>query len=154
VNSDRADHRQAAARHEQVAQPMSALPSSGIAAAGASTELQREMADYERLGANLERRSAELLDPKPADRAVNAAAEARSFMQANAELLSSALSRTAEALERTVDVAEEHARRRERAGRSDDAAKEHRVADRAREYAPHAHAQAEEWLSRAERPMP
>jgi hypothetical protein len=72
------------------------------------------LAEYERHGAQLERRWAELIDPKPADRAARNAERARSLTRTNAEHVSSALNRTADALENAAAIAEEHARTRER----------------------------------------
>jgi hypothetical protein len=56
------------------------------------------------------------------------------------------LTQLATTLERSADLAEAHAHRREQAGRIDDAAVERQVADRAREAARRARSQAEEWL--------
>jgi hypothetical protein len=64
--------------------------------------------------------------------------------------LSSALTRTAAELERSADLAEVHADRRERDGRLEDAANEHRVAVRSREAAERARSNAERWLRKAE----
>jgi len=55
------------------------------------------------------------------------------------------LIRTAEALETSAGLAEEHAEMLERAGRSDDAAWERRGADRSRQAAQRARSYAVEW---------
>jgi hypothetical protein len=98
-----------------------------------------------------ERQRAKPMDPSPADRAASAAEHARSLIQENAAHLSSVLNRTAETLGKTAAIAEEHARRRDRAGLSEAAREERRVAERAREYAQRARSQAEEWLKLATR---
>jgi hypothetical protein len=59
------------------------------------------------------------------------------------------LRRTAVTLEQSAALADAHAERYEQAGRSDDAARERRVADRAREAARMARSHAEEWLELA-----
>jgi len=87
-------HRQAAVRHEQAAknhdrsavfwQDLGKPQQAGI---------QRELADHERHGAQLERRWAELIDPSAADRAARSAERARSVTRKNAEHASSVLNR-------------------------------------------------------------
>src|SRR5438105_965473 len=72
----------------------------------------------------------------------------------SAARLSSVLSRTADALEVSAALADAHAERHQRAGRSDDATEERRTAGRAREAARRARSHAEEWLELAAGPKP
>ncbi len=51
----------------------------------------------------------------------------------------------ADTLERSAGLAEEHTRRREREGRSDQAAEEHAAAERAHDAARNARSHADEW---------
>ena len=114
------------------------------------------MAEYERLGAELESRWAELTDPDPADPDPADPDPAHSGMpaaqlvdrqtQQGAKQLSRIMMQLATTLERSSVLAEEHARRNEQAGRSDEAAKERHAAKRAGEAAQHARSQAERWL--------
>jgi len=67
----------------------------------------------------------------------------------HAESLSSSLTRTAKALERSAILAEAHALRYEQTGRSGAAAKERQVAEHARETAQRARVHAAEWLDRS-----
>ena len=60
------------------------------------------------------------------------------------------LARTAKVLEQSAALAEQHAERRERAGRIESAAEKRRVAWRAHEAAARARAKAEEWLELSE----
>jgi hypothetical protein len=53
----------------------------------------------------------------------------------------------ANTLERTAVLADEHARRHERMGRTDHASKERHAARQARERAEHARSEAEHWLA-------
>jgi hypothetical protein len=59
--------------------------------------------------------------------------------------LASALSQTADTLEQSAALAGAHAESYEQAGRSDDAAQEHRAAGRAHEAARKARSRAEQW---------
>lgn len=103
------------------------------------------MADYERRGATLERRWADLVDPsKPASAARGADLVLEQARQ-GAKQLSTILARTADALERTAELAETHAQTSAQAG-GDNAAEEREAAARAREAAQRARSQAEEWL--------
>lgn len=102
-------------------------------------------------GADLETKWGGADGPQPAHRTVSAAQSTRSIIRKNAEHLSSELDRTAELLEKTVAIAEQHARRRERAGDSDGGREERRAAERARKYAQRARSQAEEWRKLATR---
>lgn len=65
------------------------------------------------------RQRAKPMDPSAADRAARAAEHARSLIEENAKHLSSVLNQTTEALGKTAAIAEEHARRRDRAGLSE-----------------------------------
>ncbi|MGN6166600.1 MAG: hypothetical protein ACTHQQ_00315 [Solirubrobacteraceae bacterium] len=56
-------------------------------------------------------------------------------IHANSKQLSAVLTRTAEALEKSAGLAEEHARRRARSGAASDAARERRAAERAHQAA-------------------
>jgi hypothetical protein len=102
-------------------------------------------------GADLETKWGGADGPQPAHRTVSAAQSTRSIIRKNAEHLSSELDRTAELLEKTVAIAEQHARRRERAGDSDGGREERRAAERARKYAQRARSEAEEWRKLATR---
>jgi len=81
---------------------------------------------------------------READRAARYAVE-------TVERLSATLSRTADALDASAALAEEHGRRQQRAGRADTAAEERRVAERARKAADRAREHARELLDRADR---
>jgi hypothetical protein len=145
-------HRQAARRHKQAADNHERAArfweQQGV---GEQAGLQRRLADYERQGADLERQWADVVDPKPAHRAESAAELGRNLAQKNAEHLSVELGRTAEQLDRAADIAGQRAVQREQAGLVEEAAAERRVADRAREFAQRARAQAAEWLKLAAR---
>lgn len=112
----------------------------------ARAELQREMAKYERHGAELELRWADLVDPDPNRRAIRAAELVLRDTQRGAKHASTILTRLANTLERSARIAEGHAVTREQTGRSDDAAQERRSAQRARTAARSARSQAEHWL--------
>jgi hypothetical protein len=108
--------------------------------------LQHEMAEYERLGASLESRWAELLQPNHVPAPIRAAESHMRHAHQGARQLSAVLLRTAEALDRSAELAEKHAVRREEQGRTDDVDEERRVAARTRQAAQRARTQAEEWL--------
>jgi hypothetical protein len=88
-------------------------------------------------------------DSNAADRAKVGAELAVTWARAGAIRLSSTLTRTAEQLDRSADLAEIHAIRRERDGRPDDAAKEYLAAARGREAAERARSESERWRRRA-----
>ena len=86
------------------------------------------------------------MDADAAEGSENVAQHAAGTAREHAERLSSVLIRTAEVMEQSAALADQHADRRERAGRTDDAALEHEIADRAREAAGRARANANEYL--------
>jgi hypothetical protein len=86
------------------------------------------------------------MEREAVDPAGSAADRVVAHARVSAEQLSSVLSRTAAALEKSASLAEEHAARYERGGRSDDAVEERRVAGRAREAATSARSSAGKWL--------
>lgn len=107
------------------------------------------MAEYERGGAELERRWAELVEHDPARGTTSAPRDAERVTRRtrlSADRLSGVLTHIADALERTACLADEHAERCERAKKSRAAADEREAARRAREAAQRARSQAEEWL--------
>jgi len=112
------------------------------------------MAAYERRGAELELRWADLADSDGAPAMSRAAARGKSHAQQGAKQLWEVLTRTADVLERSAQLAEEHAQRREAAAQGEDAAHERRVADQTREAAQRARSHAEEWLQVSEAALP
>ena len=108
--------------------------------------LQREMALYERNGAELERRWAELTEPNAAQGQTRAAELVIKHTQQGAKRIAGILTQLAITLDRSAGLAEEHAERREQAGRSDDAEQERQAARHARDAAQRARSQAEQWL--------
>jgi hypothetical protein len=147
-----ADHVGAAARHEAAAANHDRAARFWEDHGDASrAELQRELAEYERGGATLERRWADLVDADAAHGPARGAGIVLRHIRLGAKQLSANLARTAEALERSANLAEQHAQRREQSQQIDDAAQERKAAQRAREAAGHARAQAEEWLKISER---
>ena len=104
------------------------------------------MAEYERSGAALERRWAELVDSTSPNSTTRAAERVIAHARQGAKDLSAILARTATALERTAELADRHAEVREQAGDGDGAAEECQAAERARTAADRARAQAAEWL--------
>ena len=111
------------------------------------------MAEYERHGAELERRWAELIgDPDVAHTETGASELAMRHTRQAAKHGSWILMQLANTLERSAALAEKHAQRREQAGRADDAAAERRAAKRAHEAAQRARSQAEEWLEMIKNP--
>lgn len=138
-------HRQAAQRHEQAASNHDRSATFWDQQGNQEQAgLQRELGEHERQGAELERRWAEMMDRKmsPAARPV---ASARGITRTNAAHLCAELERTANALEETAAIAEQHAKRREQTGHSDAAQEERRIAENACNSAQRARAQAEEW---------
>ncbi len=115
-------------------------------------ELQREMARYERLGAVLETRWAELRHPERRQPGSYALEEVSTHTRQGAKQLSIVLIRTARALERSAELADEHAERREREGARSEVDEERRVAARTRDAAERARTQAEEWRKISESP--
>jgi hypothetical protein len=109
------------------------------------------MAEYERLGAELERWWGELVDPNGARRVTSVGRRtAVQHTREGARRLSLTLTETANALERSASLAEGHARRREQAGRTEDAAEERQARERAHGAAERARSQAAQWLKLAE----
>ena len=92
------------------------------------------------------------MEPETVERASAAADTAASQARVTARDAASLLARTAEVLERSAALAQEHAERRERAGRPESAAEERRVAKRAYAAAARARARAEQWLETIEAP--
>jgi hypothetical protein len=86
------------------------------------------------------------MEPEAARQASAIAETAASQTRMTARDPASVLGRTAKALEQSAILAEQHAQRRERAGRMEAAADERRAAGRAHEAAARARARAEEWL--------
>lgn len=144
-------HRRAALRHEQAAANHDrAATYWDQVGRRKQAGLQRRLADYERHGAELERQWAGAAIELVTDRAEST----RSLTRKQAEHLSAELDRAAEALEKTASLADQHARRRREAGKSEGEQEERRVADRARKYALRARAQAQEWRNLATRAGP
>lgn len=85
-----------------------------------------------------------LVDPEPAQPVASAAEAIYSRAYRSAEQLTAVLRHTAEALEKSAELADQHARRREQAGGIDDGADERRAATRARQAAQRARSRAEE----------
>lgn len=109
--------------------------------------LQREMAAHERLGAEFERRWADLTDPKTAHSRVRTADNLIGHTRRGAKTASGLLTQIANTLERTAGLVEQHAHRHEQAERSDDAERGHHAAGHAREAARRARSQAEQWFT-------
>jgi hypothetical protein len=108
--------------------------------------LQRDMAEYERQGAVLERRWADLMDADGGGGTTRVAELLVGETRRRARQLWLALTRTAEALDASAALADEHGQRRGEDGHETDAAAERSAAERAREAAGRARSQAEEWL--------
>ena len=105
------------------------------------------MAEYERHGAELELRWAELIEnPDVGDTQTSAAELVMRHTRQSAKGGARILMQLANTLERSAGLAEKDAQRREQAGQADDAAAVHHAAERAREVAQRARSQAEEWL--------
>jgi hypothetical protein len=104
------------------------------------------MAEYERRGAELERRWAHLIDPDTGHSEIRTADLIMRHTRQGAKTASSILTQLADTLESSADLAEEHGKTREQAGRTDDAAKEHEAARHARDTAQRARSQAERWF--------
>lgn len=138
-----AAHRDAVRRHELVAENHDRAASfwDGQGDLGRA-ELQREMAAYERLGAELESRWAELVDPGPTDSGTRAAQLVVRQTRQGVKQLCGILTQLAITLERSAELAEAHGRRRAQAGRGNDAAAERRAAKLALETAQWARPQA------------
>ena len=88
----------------------------------------------------------EVMEPEAVEQASAAAERAMSDTRVTARHGASVLSRTAEALEWSAILAEQHAQRHEQAGRQEAAAEERRAAARARDAAARARVRAENWL--------
>lgn len=149
VSDKAAIHRHAATRHESAADTHERA--AGFWEGQGDSEranLHREMAEYERRGADLERRWARTVDPDSAEGEVRAPEHTMADTRQGAETAPRILMQLAKELERTADLAEQHAQRREQAGKADDASRERRTAQDAREAAQRARSQAEAWLDR------
>jgi hypothetical protein len=94
-------------------------------------------------------RSCVSMDPDPAAHSTPDADLPRHRMQASAEYLSSVFARTAAALERSAELADEHADRRQRAGVLSEAEAERRAAAVARGAAERARARSDGSRERA-----
>ncbi len=153
VSDSATTHRAAAQRHEVAAKNHDRAATFWAEYGDLGrAELQREMAQYERLGAVLESRWAELQHPEPGRPGSNAADEVSTHARQGAKHVSLVLMRTARALERSAELADEHAERREREGSRDEVDEERRVAARTRTAAERARSQAEEWRKISESP--
>ena len=86
------------------------------------------------------------MESEVAKQAAERAERAVTQTRVTARNLASVLGRTAETLEQSATLAEEHAQRREQAGRGDAAANERRAARRAHGAAARARVHAEKWL--------
>jgi hypothetical protein len=108
--------------------------------------IQREIADFERHGAALERRWARIVDPtgSPTTRRTSELIVGRT--REGARALSERLSLAAEALEISADLAEVLAKRRQASGEEVSAEQERLSADNTREAARRARSEAEKWL--------
>jgi hypothetical protein len=146
VSDSAVGHREAARRHEVAAeQHERAARFWDEQRDRERAGLRRVMAAYERLGAELEHRWAELVDPDAADSEARAAELVIRPTRQGAKQASAILMQLANTLERSAALAEEHAQRRERAGRTEDVAAEREAAQRARAAAQRARSQADEW---------
>jgi hypothetical protein len=94
----------------------------------------------------LERRWADLADPHEVHSEARTAELVMRHTRQGAKQASGILTQLAKTLDKSAGLADEHAQRREKAGRTDDAADERQAAERAREAAQRARRQAEEWL--------
>lgn len=115
--------------------------------------LQREMAEFERQGAELERRWARIVDPEGPLTTRRTSGTVLGRTREGARALSRQLALAADALETSADLADEHAKRRQASGQTDGAAEELRAAERTREAARRARAEAEKWLKASEHPQ-
>lgn len=148
-----ADHRDAVARHELAAENHErAARFWDDRGDQVRAKLQRDLAEHERHGGQLERQWAELMDaeahdvPEPSSGSAGRAEIAVSQLREGAKRLSSILIQTANTLERSAALAEEHARRRQEAGEPADAEKERRAAEHMRAFAERVRSQSQEWL--------
>lgn len=152
--SDRvAPHREAAERHEMAAGNHRRAAAFWDGRGDPDrAQLQREMAQYEQSGAELERRWAKLVEPNGPRSASRAAEFVAGRTRLSAGRLSNILIQSAEALERTAGLADQRAKTCERGGKGRDAANERQAAQRAREFAQHARSEAEKWQKMGESP--
>jgi hypothetical protein len=147
VSDQQAGHRRAADRHEAAADNHERAARFWEGQGDSKRAgIQHELAEYERRGAELEYRWADLIDPDPAHSEIRTADLITGHTRQTAETASGILTQLANTLKRTAELAEEHAERRERAGQTGDAAKEHQAAQRARDAAQRARSQADQWL--------
>jgi hypothetical protein len=109
------------------------------------------MAEYERRGAELERRWGALTEPNTAHSGLRAAELARKRTRESAGQASRLLTLLAKSLERSARLAEELTRI-EQTGSGEGAAPDGEVANRAREEAQRVRRQAEAWLKASENP--
>lgn len=141
-------HREAASRHEAAAKSHDRAAKFWEGRGDADrSQLQRELAEHERAGAKLERRWGALVDGEEPDTPGHAAGRLLGEMRQGARQLATNLSRTAEALERSAQLAEQHAERREETHGPGQGAEERRAAEVTYEAAERARSQAAEWLS-------
>ena len=146
VRENSADHRNVAARHELAAQSHERVARFWDEREDPErAQLQLEMAQHERHGAELERRWVELTDPAAVHGEIRTAELVRRHTRQGAKQASGILTQLADTLERSAGLADEHAQRWEQTGRTADAADERQAAKRAREAAQRARWQAEEW---------
>jgi hypothetical protein len=89
------------------------------------------------------------MDPEAAQRAVGGAKAAAARVRDTAELLSSVFRQAAAALDKSAELAEQHAYRCDQAGRTEDGARERRAAARAREAARRARSHSERALQQS-----
>lgn len=137
------NHDRAAASHDRAAAFWDEQRDQGRA------ELQRGLAQHERHGAEVERSWASLIDAGVPTKTMGAAELVLRYTRHGAREAARALGQLALTLERAAELAEGHADRYERAGRSDDATKERAAAARAHSAANDARAQADQWLELA-----
>jgi hypothetical protein len=140
-------HASAADHHDRVARYLDARGDRDRAV------LQREIADFERHGAALERRSARIVDPEGPLAARRTSQIMLGRTRASARALSEKLAMAADVLETSADLAEEHANRRQAKGKTEGAAEERRTAERTREAARRARSEAEKWLKVSQSPQ-
>jgi hypothetical protein len=141
-------HREAASRHEAAAKSHERAAKfwedCGDSDRG---RLQHELAEYERGGATLERRWAALVEHEQIDTPSQASERLLREIRQGARQLAANLIRTADALEKSAQLAEQHAGRREQAQGTDMGADERRAAELSHDAAQRARSQAEEWLN-------
>jgi hypothetical protein len=131
-------HQQAAESHERAARFWERKPD------GERAHLQHAMAEYERQGAVLERRWADLVEHDLSRSASQAAEAIRGLTRQRVEQVCQVLTRLAATLEKSAELADQHAQRCVADGLSP--AEEQDAATRARASAQRARDQAAEWV--------